>query len=102
MLHFGLSGCKEQRELRWGDVVLKSDSEGRQYLEYSVERQTKTRAGENPRHQRQVKPRMYQNKTTESAERAPFRGLQSLQRQAYRKHVEARLNVLLGSKLLHE
>ena len=24
MLHFGLYGCKEQRELRWGDVVLKS------------------------------------------------------------------------------
>ena len=23
MLHFGLRGCKEQRELRWGDVVLK-------------------------------------------------------------------------------
>jgi len=37
MLHFGLRGCKEQRELRWGDVVLKSDSEGKQYLEYSVE-----------------------------------------------------------------
>ena len=71
MLHFGLRGCKEQRELRWGDVVLKSDSEGKQYLEYSVERQTKTRTGENPRNQREVKPRMYQNKTTESAERDP-------------------------------
>ena len=71
MLHFGLRGCKEQRELRWGDVVLKSESEGKQYLEYSVERQTKTRTGENPRNQRQVKPRMYQNKTAESAERDP-------------------------------
>ena len=30
MLHFGLRGCKEQRELRWGDVILKSDSEGKQ------------------------------------------------------------------------
>ena len=45
MLHFGLRGCKEQRELRWGDVVLKSGSEGKQYLEYSVEGQTKTRTG---------------------------------------------------------
>ena len=71
MLHFGLRGCKEQRELRWGDVVLKSDSEGKQYLECSVERQTKTRTEENPRNQRQVKPRMYQNKTAESAEREP-------------------------------
>ena len=57
MLHFGLRGGKEQTELQWGDFVLKSDSEGRQYLEYSVERQKKTRPGENPRNQRQVKLR---------------------------------------------
>ena len=73
MLHFGLRGCKEQRELRWGDIVLKSDSEGKLYLEYSVERQTKTRIGENPRNQRQVKPRMYQNKTAKAANETPFR-----------------------------
>ena len=42
MLHFALRGGKEQREPQWGDVVLKSDSEGKQYLEYFVERQTKT------------------------------------------------------------
>ena len=40
-------------------------------LEYSVERQTKTRTGENPRNQRQVNPHMYQNKTAESIERDP-------------------------------
>ena len=50
---------------------LKSDSEGRQYLEYSVERQTKTRTGENPRNERHANPRMYQNQTAESAERDP-------------------------------
>ena len=71
MLHFGLRGCKEQRELRWGDVALKSDSEGKQYLEYFVERQSKTRTGENPRNQRQVKPRMYEHKAAVSAERDP-------------------------------
>ena len=31
-LHFRLRGCKEQRELRWADVVLKSEREGKQYL----------------------------------------------------------------------
>ena len=71
VLHFGLRGCKEQRELQRGDVVLKSDSEGKQYLEYSVERQAKTRTGENPRNKRQVKTRMYHSKTAESAERDP-------------------------------
>ena len=71
MLDFGLRGCKEQRELRLGDVVLKSDSEGKQYLEHSVERQTKTRTGENQKNQHQVQPRMCQNKTAESAELDP-------------------------------
>ena len=42
MIHFGLRGCKEQKELRWGDIVLKTDSDGKEYLEY-FERQTKTR-----------------------------------------------------------
>ena len=41
MIHFGLRGCKEQKELRWGDIVLKTDSDGKEYLEY-FERQTKT------------------------------------------------------------
>ena len=65
MLHSGLRGCKEHRELQWGDVILKLGSEEKQYLECSVERQTKTRTVENPRNQRQVKLRMYQNKTPE-------------------------------------
>ena len=39
MIHFGLRGCKEQKELRWGDVILKTDSDGKEYLEY-FERQT--------------------------------------------------------------
>ena len=34
MIHFGLRGCKEQKELRWGDIVLKTDSHGNEYLEY--------------------------------------------------------------------
>ena len=87
MLHFGLRGCKEQRELQWGDVVLKSDSEGKQYLEYFVERQTKTSTGENPRNKRQVKTRTYQNKTTESAERDPV--------QVYKAYKDKRLENML-------
>lgn len=70
MIHFGLRGCTEQRELCWGDVVLKTDIKGMEYLEFS-ERQTKTRTGENPRNQRQVKPRMYANKAAVSVERDP-------------------------------
>ena len=28
MIHFDLCGCKEQKELCWGDIVLKTDSDG--------------------------------------------------------------------------
>ena len=57
MIHFGLRGCNEQKELRWGDVILKTENDDKEYLEY-FERQTKTRTGEDPRYQRAIKPRM--------------------------------------------
>ena len=60
IIHFGLRGCKEQKELRQGDIVLKTDSDGKEYLEY-FKRQTKTQTGEDPRNQRPIKPRMYAN-----------------------------------------
>ena len=60
-LHFGLRGGKEQRDMKWGDITLETDSSGKEYLEYSTERQTKTRSGDNPLNSRPVKPRMYEN-----------------------------------------
>ena len=59
-MHFGLRGGKEQRELKWGDVVLKTNPFGKEYLEYCTERQTKTRPGDNPLNVRKVKPKMYE------------------------------------------
>ena len=65
---------QKQRELQWGDVVLKSDSEGKQYLEYFVERQTKTSTGENPRNKRQVKTRIrIKTKPPSPLNETPFR-----------------------------
>ena len=55
MTHFGLQGCKEQREIRCREVVINKDIDGKEHLEY-FERQTKTRTGEDPRNQRQIKP----------------------------------------------
>ena len=48
IIHFGLRGCTEQRNLRWGDAVLETDSQGKEYLVHS-ERQTKSRQGDDPR-----------------------------------------------------
>ena len=43
-LLFGHRGRDESRQLKWGDVQLKSDSTGQEYLEFN-ERGTKTRDG---------------------------------------------------------
>ena len=41
---FGFRGSDESRQLTWGDVELKEDVNGIEYLEFS-ERLTKTRTG---------------------------------------------------------
>ena len=71
-IHFGLRSGKEQREIRWGDVKLKQTPDGKEYLEYWVERQTKTRTGTDPRDTRKIKPRMYSAPDL-PAERDPVR-----------------------------
>ena len=52
-IHFGLRGCKEHRDMCWGDVKLRQTTTGLEYLEY-FERQTKTRTGDKPRDVRNV------------------------------------------------
>ncbi|XP_069837205.1 uncharacterized protein [Dendropsophus ebraccatus] len=54
-IHFALR-TKEQYSLQWGDIKLKIDQRGNQYLEYS-DRQTETL--ENRKNVRQMKPRIY-------------------------------------------
>ncbi|KXJ06675.1 Uncharacterized protein KIAA1958 [Exaiptasia diaphana] len=61
-IHFGLRACDEHRQMKWGDVQLKTDTDGTEYLEYS-ERQTKTRTGEDPRNIRPVKPKAFATQT---------------------------------------
>ena len=73
MIHFGLRGCKERKELRWGDIVLKTDCDGKKYLEY-FERQTKTRTGDDPRNQWLNRLRMYANNDAISIDHGPVHG----------------------------
>ncbi|XP_077323372.1 uncharacterized protein LOC143957102 [Lithobates pipiens] len=54
-IHFALR-TKEQYNLQWGDIKMKMDPRGNQYLEYT-DRQMET--VENRKNVRQVKPRMY-------------------------------------------
>ena len=57
-IHFGLRGCKEHREMCWGDVKLCKTSTGQEYLEFN-ERETKTRTGIDPRNVRTIAPKMF-------------------------------------------
>jgi hypothetical protein len=58
-LFFGMRGCQEHREMRWGDVQLKQTTRGVEYLVFSKERQTKTRSGEDPFNTRDVLPKAF-------------------------------------------
>ena len=46
---FGMRPGKEQRDLCWGDLQLKTDWEGNRFIEFNIERQRKTGTIENPR-----------------------------------------------------
>ena len=77
-LRFGLRGGKEQSDLKYGNVVLKKDTEGKEYLEFNTERRTKTRTSENPINRRSVKPRVYENLSA-GAQRNPAYKLYNVQ-----------------------
>ena len=57
-LHFVFRACTERRNLSWGDAVLETDGQGKEYIVHS-ERQTKNRQGENSRNVRPVKPVLF-------------------------------------------
>ena len=66
-MHFGLRGCKEHREMCWGDVKLKETAEGKEYLEFN-ERQATTRTGSDCRDIRAMPPKML---ATDGSEKDP-------------------------------
>ncbi|XP_073258936.1 uncharacterized protein KIAA1958-like [Porites lutea] len=67
-MHFGLRGCKEHRDMCWGDVKLKETADGKEYLEFN-ERQTKTRTGSDCRDIRAMPPKML---ATDGSEKDPI------------------------------
>ena len=59
-MHFGWRGRDEQRKVCLEDFQLKTDIvDGREYLEFCVERGTKTRTGLEGQRERAFNPRMY-------------------------------------------
>ena len=66
---FGLRGCQEHKDMRWGDVEKKETADGTAFLGYN-ERQTKTRTGADPKGSRTVKPKLF---AVAGSERDPVR-----------------------------
>lgn len=64
--HFGLRGVTEHYNLCWGDISLKVDTNGDEYLQYCRERQTKTRQGDNVNNIRKGGPIAMENKLDRS------------------------------------
>lgn len=65
---FGFRGCHESRQLQWGDVTVKRNDEGREFLQFT-ERKSKTRTGESG-----IKPRSFQPKLFETGtDRCPIK-----------------------------
>ena len=56
-VHFGLRGRQEHVDMMWGDMELKTDGSGSEYIEFH-ERATKTRQG-STRNVRVFAPKMY-------------------------------------------
>ena len=62
---FGLRGVDEHRQMTYGDVSLKTDADGIEYLEFT-ERSTKTRQGGDTTNIRQIKPKIWENTSNKS------------------------------------
>ena len=60
-LHFGHRARHEARQIKFDDIALKKDeASGEEYLEWTTERESKTRHGDENEHQRSFRPKAYE------------------------------------------
>ena len=76
----GMRGSREQHTLKWGDIELKTDEDGDEYLEHVKERQTKTRTGFDTSNTRKFKPKALEQQGKSST--LPNECLKNLQGQS--------------------
>ena len=50
-----MRGAKEQRDLKFGDIVIDKDAFGEEFIQHVKERQTKTRTGADPNNSKEIK-----------------------------------------------
>ena len=60
-MSLGMSGGKEQRDLKFGDIVIDKDASGEEFIQHVKERQTKTRTGADPNNSKEIKTTAWAN-----------------------------------------
>jgi hypothetical protein len=60
-MSLGMSGGKEQRDLKFGDIVIDKDASGEEFIQHVKERQTKTRTGADPNNSKKIKTTAWAN-----------------------------------------
>ena len=87
-LFMGMRGGREQHTLKWGDIIMKTDEDGDEYLEHVKERQTKTRTGTDTSNTRKFKPKAWNDK--QNPQRCPVK--------AYKTYRDNRPESMLNSE----
>jgi hypothetical protein len=54
-MSLGMRSGKEQRDLKFGDIVIDKEASGEEFIEHVKERQTKTRTGAYPNNSKRNK-----------------------------------------------
>ena len=91
-MNFGLRGCKEHRDMCWGDVKLNQTAGGEEFLEFN-ERQTKTRTGSDCRDVRKIAPKIF---ATDGSERDRVAVYKLYARKRPEKNERRRISFLLA------
>ena len=60
-MSLGMRGGKEQRDLKFGDIVIDKDASGEEFIQHVKERQTKTRTGADPNNSKEIKTTAWAN-----------------------------------------
>ena len=60
-MSIGMRGGKEQRDLKFGDIVIDKDASGEECIQHVKERQTKTRTGADPNNSKEIKTTAWVN-----------------------------------------
>jgi purine-nucleoside phosphorylase len=58
-MSLGMRSGQEQRDLKFGDIVIDKDAFGEEFIQHVKERQTKTQTGADPNNSKEIKTTAY-------------------------------------------